>query len=377
MFQTVDRTVIPPDSVSEVSNTPAVAQRRGNSGVQAWRRLPWGMRYFLGRLTLVPVTLFVLCTVAFGLVNLIPSNPAGVLLGDFASPEETARLNAKLGLDQSLWERYLDFLAALANGSLGESYFTGESVMVSLGARVASTLELVVGAWILAFVLGTVLGVAMAYWKSPLGRSSINTGVALVQAVPDFVLGILGSLTFFYFLGVLPLPLGQLPVNASTPPAVTGAAFLDSIFASDWSAAGAAAQQMILPIAALGISGSVVFARVVYAASADVLASSHTAFARARGLGEHTVIWLAVRASVLPAVAASGIVVGGLIGGSAVVEVVFNWQGLGQWGAEGALEADIPVLVGYIIAGAGLSLIAYIVADMSMYWLDPRVRLKK
>lgn len=345
--------------------------------LRMWQRLPWGVRYFLGRLALVPVTLFALCTLAFGLVNLIPSNPAGVLLGDFATPDEIARVNAELGLDQSLWARYVEFLKALAGGSLGESYFTGESVTAALGARVASTLELVVGAWIVALVLGTALGVAMAYWKSPVARSSISTGVALIQAIPDFVLGILGSLVFFYFLGVLPLPLGQLPMAASSPPAITGAAFLDAVLTGDWSTAGAAAQQMVLPIAALGISGSVVFARVVYAAASEAFASSHTAFARARGIGESTVVRLAVRASLLPAVAASGIVVGSLIGGSAVVEVVFNWQGLGQWGAEGALEADIPVLEGYIIAGAGLALLAYIVADMSMYWLDPRVRVKR
>ncbi|WP_241387740.1 ABC transporter permease [Rhodococcus sp. CH91] len=377
MSQTVDRTALPTSPVPEVPDATPASPPSGPSGLRAWQRLPWGARYFLGRLALVPVTLFALCTLAFGLVNLIPSNPAGVLLGDFATPEEIARVNAELGLDQSLWARYVEFLKALASGSLGESYFTGESVTAALGARVASTLELVVGAWIVALVLGTALGVAMAYWRSPVGRSSISTGVALIQAIPDFVLGILGSLVFFYFLGALPLPLGQLPMTAASPSPITGAAFLDAVLIGDWSTAGAAAQQMILPIAALGISGSVVFARVVYAAASEVFASSHTAFARARGLSEPTVVRLAVRASLLPAVAASGIVVGGLIGGSAVVEVVFNWQGLGQWGAEGALEADIPVLEGYIIAGAGLALLAYIAADMSMYWLDPRVRVKR
>ncbi len=377
MSQTVDRTAIPAYLAPDVPEASPASTPSGPSGLRAWRRLPWGARYFLGRLALVPATLFGLCTLAFGLVNLIPSNPAGVLLGDFATPEEIARVNTELGLDQSLWARYVEFLKALASGSLGESYFTGESVTAALGARVASTLELVVGAWIVALVLGTALGVAMAYWRSPVGRSSISTGVALIQAIPDFVLGILGSLVFFYFLGALPLPLGQLPMTAASPSPVTGAAFLDAVLIGDWSLAGAAAQQMVLPIAALGVSGSVVFARVVYAAASEVFASSHTAFARARGLSEPTVVRLAVRASLLPAVAASGIVVGGLIGGSAVVEVVFNWQGLGQWGAEGALEADIPVLEGYIIAGAGLALLAYIVADMSMYWLDPRVRVKR
>ncbi|MDC3729295.1 MULTISPECIES: ABC transporter permease [unclassified Rhodococcus (in: high G+C Gram-positive bacteria)] len=377
MSQTVDRTALPASTAPDIPDVTPESPARGSVVLRMWQRLPWGVRYFLGRLALVPVTLFALCTLAFGLVNLIPSNPAGVLLGDFATPDEIARVNAELGLDQSLWARYVEFLKALAGGSLGESYFTGESVTAALGARVASTLELVVGAWIVALVLGTALGVAMAYWKSPVARSSISTGVALIQAIPDFVLGILGSLVFFYFLGVLPLPLGQLPMAASSPPAITGAAFLDAVLTGDWSTAGAAAQQMVLPIAALGISGSVVFARVVYAAASEAFASSHTAFARARGIGESTVVRLAVRASLLPAVAASGIVVGSLIGGSAVVEVVFNWQGLGQWGAEGALEADIPVLEGYIIAGAGLALLAYIVADMSMYWLDPRVRVKR
>lgn len=342
-----------------------------------WRRLPWGVRYFLGRLGLIPVTLFALCTLAFVLVNLVPSNPAAALLGDFATPEETARVNADLGLDGSLWERYVDFVGGLAAGSLGNSYFTGESVMSGLASRVIPTLEIVFLAWIVAFVLGTGLGVAMAYMHSKMARSAIDGFVSVIQSIPDFILGILGSLVFFYFLGMLPLPLGQVPLGATSSADITGAAFIDSVLTGNWSSAGPALQQIVLPVAALGLSGSVLFARVVNAASSDAFRSAHTAFARARGLSEWVVIRLAVRASILPAVAASGIVVGALIGGSAVVEVVFNWQGLGQWGAEGALEADLPVLQGFIIAGAGLSLLAYIAADMAMYWLDPRVRVKK
>lgn len=338
--------------------------------------LLWGLRYFARRLALIPVTLFGLCTVSFFLVNLVPSNPAGVVLGDFATPEQVERVNKRLGLDGSIWSRYGEFLHRLGNGSLGKSYFSDESVVSGLGNRVASTLELVIGSWFVAFVLGTALGLAMAYWKSSARSNVINMGVALVQSIPDFVLGILGSLAFFYYLGVLPLPLGQLPPQAVPPPTVTGAAFVDSVLSLQGASALSALKQLILPVAALGVAGSVVFARIVNSASAEALNSGHTTFARARGLREFTVVWLAMRASILPAVAASGIVIGTLVGGDAIVEVVFNWQGMGQWGAKGALETDLPVLEGFIIAGAGLSLLAYIVADMSMYWLDPRVRVQ-
>ena len=94
MSQTVDRTALPASPAQDVPDPAPETPARSSGVLRMWQRLPWGMRYFLGRLALVPVTLFALCTLAFGLVNLIPSNPAGVLLGDFATPEEVARVNA-------------------------------------------------------------------------------------------------------------------------------------------------------------------------------------------------------------------------------------------------------------------------------------------
>ena len=143
----------------------------------------------------------------------------------------------------------------------------------------------------------------------------------------------------FYVAHVLPAPTGQQSLTIIGPRHVTGAALADSLIAGNWQAAQDALMHLIMPVLALGIANSVVFARITRTAMVSSLASAHVEFARARGLREWQVLRQAFTVSRIPVITYSATVIAGLIGGDAIVEQVFDWQGIGQWAVAGMLRS--------------------------------------
>lgn len=332
-----------------------------------------GLRYVLTRVLLIPVSTFVVLSLSFFFVNLVPSDPVRAMLGNFATEEEVARINAELGLDQPLFVRFLDYLGGLFSGSLGSSYYTSAPVLDEIGRRFVPTLLLVVLGFAVAWLLGVLLAVVMATGPRPVGRG-VSGLVSLLQAVPDFVIGLVGSLVLFFALGLLPAPVGQLPLGVLPPETVTGSLLVDGLLAGQWDAVEGGLTQLVLPVLALGLSNCVIFARTMGATLRDMLDGKASEYARSLGLRRRSVIVLAMRASLLPTIAVSGLVLAHLFGGVAIIEQVFNWQGLGQWGVEGVLRSDLPVAQGFVVVVATMAMLAYFTADLVMFAADPRVR---
>jgi ABC-type dipeptide/oligopeptide/nickel transport system permease component len=198
--------------------------------------------------------------------------------------------------------------------------------------------------------------------------------VALTQAVPDYVLGLLGALLFFYVLRILPAPIGQIGLTVAQPTHITGAAFLDALLSGNGAALSDAFGHLVLPVLALGIANSVVFARVTRSTMATALETAHVEFARAQGLSEWRVVRQAFRASKIPVITYSATVAAGLVGGDAIIEQVFNWQGIGQWAVTGLLNDDLPVVQGFVLLSGSITLLAYLIADLLVLKADPRIR---
>lgn len=327
------------------------------------------------RIAFLPVAVFVLLTLAFFIVNLFPSDPAKVVLGALATTRQLAQFNRAQGLDGSVWIRYVHYLSGAVHGTLGHSYYDGTSVLNDIRTRLASTLELVILGFTVAGLIGTTLGVLSAYFRGSWIDGAIRGLVSLMQSVPDFVIGLLGATLLAFTFKLLPAPLGQLPVTINPPHPITGAAFIDSILDGDWSATGAAAKQLVLPVLALGIFNSVVFARTVRATMAEALDSPYIQFARSRGLSEWTIVRLSLRSCLVPAIAYSGVVVASLLSGTAVVETAFSWQGLGQWAITGILRSDLPVAEGFVLASGVLVVLVYLASDLITMAVEPRLRL--
>lgn len=340
------------------------------------RQLAGSVRYIAVRLCLIPVSALVVMTLSFFFVNLVPSDPVAALLGNFASASESERVTRELGLDQPLLTRYGDYMSGLFHGTLGTSYYESQSVLGEIGVRVTSSLLLVMAGFVCAWLLGVGLGVLIATGRGAVSRAASGL-VSLLQSVPDFVVGLLGAVVLYFFLGLVPAPLGQLPLGVAPPETVTGSALVDGLLDQRWDVVSAASVQLVLPVLALAMANSVVFARTTASTLAETLKGKSSEHARALGVPRGKVVLLAMRASLLPTIACSGLVLAHLIGGVAIIEQVFNWQGLGQWGVTAVLRSDLPVVQGFVAVVATLAMCAYFLADIAMFLVDPRVRREK
>jgi len=333
-----------------------------------------GARYILLRLCFVPIGALAVATLSFFFVNLIPSDPVRAFLGSLATKAQIVAEQHKLGLDQSVWDRYIRYMSGLFHGSLGNSYYGGQAVIDAIGQRIVSSAELIIPAFILAYLIGVTLGGIGAYFKGRPADRVAGAAVALAQSIPDYIVGLLGVFILFYELHLLPAPTGQLSLIIIPPQSVTNASFIDSLIAGNGPAITDSLQHLIMPVLALGIANSVVFARITRVAMVKSLASAHIEFARARGLREWQVVRQAFKVSRIPVITYSATVIASLIGGDAIVEQVFNWQGVGQWAVAGMLRSDLPVVQGFVLLSGVITLVAYLLADLIIFRVDPRIR---
>lgn len=326
------------------------------------------------RLIAVPIAVFVVLSAAFLLVAVVPSNPAATILGGLASQSAIIAFNHNLGLDKPLPVRYGDYLQGLAHGDLGHSYYGSDAVAADIRTYLPSTIELVVPAIIVALVLGVVLGGLGAYYprRWPDWLSTIFTTVT--QSIPDWVLGLLLIFIFYFILRWAPAPIGQSSITDAQLPSITGALIVDSLLAGNVGAAASAAAHLVLPVLSLGIVYTGVFSKVTRAALGREMQSAPIEFARACGLPEWRVVhyaWLAGRAPIITYIA---IMLGALMGGESILETVFAWNGFGQWGLTGVLRLDLPVVQGFVLITGTFTVLVYIVLDLVVMLLDPRVR---
>ena len=336
------------------------------------------MRYRTGalakRLLFIPVAAFIVITLAFGLVNLTPGDPALVLAGDFASDENVAEIRAELGTDKPVPERYADYVSELfTERSLGTSFFTKRPVWDEITQRFPDTLELVVLGLLGAVLYGTLLGTLSAYFRRRWPDSLSRLSVTITQSIPDFFLGLLLIYLVFYIIGWAPPPVGRIGLLDRPPERVTGAVILDTLIARDWGLLRTAFHHAMLPVVTLGLFYSSHFAKTTRAVLARALNSDQVEFARACGLSELRVIGYAFREARTPVVTYVGILFAALFGGAAIVETVFAWGGLGQWAIEAMLKLDVPAIQGFILVVGLLTLLVYLILDLLVVALDPRV----
>jgi peptide/nickel transport system permease protein len=310
--------------------------------------------YILRRLVLLVPVLIVVGVVVFGLVHLTPGDPAAVILGDRATPEDIARLRDQLGLNDPLPVQFVHWFGNVLRLDFGESIFLGEPVTQALLDRVQPTLLLTLYALTIQVLIGIPAGVLAAVrHNSPLDR--VLTVMAISgSAIPTFFLGILLILIFAVRLRWLPSG-GYVP------------------FEEDLAAHH---KGMLLPAFALGFSAAGLLARLVRSSMLDVLREDYVRTAFAKGLPEQLVIVRhALRNALIPALTIIGISLGALLGGAVVTETVFTIPGMGRLVVQSIARRDYPVIQGAIIAIAMTYVLVNLVVDVLYVYIDPRVRL--
>jgi peptide/nickel transport system permease protein len=310
--------------------------------------------YILRRLVMLVPVLIVVGVVVFGLVHLTPGDPAAVILGDRATPEDIARLREQLGLNDPLPVQFVRWFGNVLRLDFGESIFLGEPVTQALLDRVQPTVLLTVYALSIQVFIGIPAGVLAAVrYNSPLDRTLTVMAIS-GSAIPTFFLGILLILIFAVHLRWLPsggyVPFGEDPV--------------------------AHFKAMLLPAFALGFSAAGLLARLVRSSMLDVLREDYVRTAFAKGLPEQLVIVRhALRNALIPALTIIGISIGALLGGAVVTETVFTIPGMGRLVVQSIARRDYPVIQGAIIAIAMTYVLVNLIIDVLYVYIDPRVRL--
>lgn len=325
------------------------------------------------RLLLLPVALLGLATVTFALVNLVPSDPASAIVGPSAPAEQAEQVRESLGLNDPVLDRYRDFMAGAVRGDFGESYYDRRPVADSILDRITSSLVLVVPGLALGALVGVSLGVWAAHRQRRWPDRLAGRFFLLGQSMPDFLVGVLLIFALFAVAGVVPAPSGQLAIADPVPPRVTGAAIVDALLDGDLAVASSAFRHLLLPVTTLAFALVPYFGLTTRAVMAPRLYGPAAEFARACGLRERTVIRYALREGRTPIITYAVLLFAMLLGGVGIVEILFAWNGLGQWALSSIQRLDLPVIQGFVMTVGGATLVTYFVLEVLVTVLDPRL----
>ena len=332
------------------------------------------IRYILSRIVIAFLLLLGLITLSFGLVSLLPGNPAIALLGEYATPTDIARINAQLGLDKPFWERYLDYIGRTLSGDLGNSFFTGSPVSSEIWTRLPNTLVYLVPGLVLALLIGMGMVTWAAYRYGRGADRAFTAGVSVLMAMPEFVLALLLLFIFYQQLHLAPAPLGMLSSSDIPPPRVTGSLALDAVIAGHWGTMQSILSRAVLPIITMGLFFAAPFGKTVRTGLLQVLNSPQIEFARACGLRPLQVFRYAlsdVRGALMTYMV---LLFAAALSGAAIIESVFSWPGVGGWSLDGVLKGDVPVIQGFVLIMGATSLLGYVLLDALITLMDPRTR---
>ncbi len=299
------------------------------------------------------LTLLAVSALIFMVMDILPGDPASIMLGMSASPDTLAALRHELGLDQPLVIRYLQWLAGVVTGDLGKSYTYGVPVAGLIAERLAVTLPLALMAILISMAIAIPLGVVSASRRNSAVDYAGGFVSQLFIAVPGFWVALLLILAFSMSLGWLPA--GGFP---------------------GWQAGIIAGlEALLLPAVALALQQAGVLTRVTRSSVLEVLNEDFVRTARAKGLSRRAALWRhAVRNALVPVATILGLQFTFLIAGAVLIENVFNLPGLGRLALQALSQRDIIVLQDVVLFFAALVITMNFLVDLSYLLLDPRLR---
>lgn len=309
--------------------------------------------YLVRRLLATIPVLVIVGVFVFSLLQLTPGDPAAVLAGDYATPEQVAAIRAQLGLDQPVLTQFTTWAGRILRGDLGSSIYSNQPVALLIAQRIEPTLVLTLATALIAVAIALPLGVLAAYRAGGwLDRIVMSVAVA-GYSTPVFVVG-------YLLVYVFALKLGWFPTQGYTPLS---------------QGVGACLRGIALPAVTLAFLYMGLIARVTRASVLEVLAEDHVRTARAKGLRQPAVLTRhALKNAAVPIVTVIGIGIAALLGGVVVTETVFNIPGLGRLAADAISRRDYPIVQGLILLFAASYAAINLLVDLSYPLFDPRIR---
>lgn len=330
--------------------------------------------YIIRRLLTLPVIMIGVSLIVF-VLSRIGGSPIGIYLEHEMTPEEVERLAERYGVNDSLPEQYLAWIGGILQGDLGWSGVSAAPVTDLLATKFTATMELAIFAAIIAVVLGLGMG-TFAGARRDRPADHLTRVVAISGAsIPIFWFGLLLLLLFYLALGWAPLgrstqeifssishPTGLYTVDALLN--VNGRAFLDAL------------HHLALPAITMGYATTAIIARMMRSSLVEELGEDYVDSARAKGLPERLVIKRhARRNAMIPTMTVIGLSWGFLLQGTVVVELIFNWPGLGRWMTDAVLTGDRATIMTYVLVTSLIFVLVNLVVDVAYAYLDRRVVL--
>lgn len=309
--------------------------------------------YLLRRVLAVIPVMIIVATLAFVLIHLAPGDPASVIAGPYAAPDDVAKLRRQLGLDEPLPMQLMHWYGRLLTGNLGDSIFLRRPVTEAVLERIEPTLLLTIWGTLIAVLLGVPAGIISARYHNSAVDQSLMGLALLGLSIPNFLLGLLMILVFGVWLGWLPVA-GYVPLDEGL-----------------WRNT----RSLLMPSVSLGLVQSALIARITRSSMLDVLREQYIVSGRAKGLDERTVVYKhALKNAIIPTLTVIGITFALLVGGAVVIETVFNIPGLGRLIISAVLRRDYPVIQGVVLLIAVSYTVINLLVDLAYLVIDPRIR---
>lgn len=311
-------------------------------------------REILKRLGGMVIVLALVVTVVFVIVRVTPGDPAAVMLGSDATPEDIAQLRSKMGLDAPLLLQFVQFVGGIFQGDLGQSIFLNQPVTTALAARAEPTFFLTLFSILIAVAIALPVGILSAVKRGSLFDQLVVSTTMVAASVPSFWLGLL-LIQFFA------VQQGWFPASGYGGP--------DTPFITRL-------HHLVLPAIALGIVNSALITRFTRAAMLDVLGEDYVRTARAKGAAASRVVLKhALKNALIPIITVIGLSIAMLVAGAVVTETVFGLPGIGNLVVSAVLRRDYPVIQGTLLVVAAIYVLINLVVDLLYIIVDPRVRL--
>lgn len=343
------------------------------------------LSYVLKRLALLGLVLLGVSLVVFLILRGMPGvDPLAAYIapGLPVSPEALARLRQELHLDDPLLVQYLSYVSNLVRGDWGHSRTAAQPVLEALLGRLPATIELAVLAVVFSVGIGVPAGILAALTKDRAPDVAVRIVSITGISFPVFWVGILLQLVFFYYLAELGLPnlpsrgrVAELTALQHPLGPITGFYLVDSLVRGNLPVFTSAVRHLVLPAFTLSLISLAAVVRIMRASMLEVLSQDYMLLARSKGLPTRIIIVRhALRNAITPVLTTAGTTLGILLGGAVVVETVFSWPGIGHLAAQGILNNDSVLVVGFTLFVATMMVLVNLVVDILYAVIDPRVR---
>jgi peptide/nickel transport system permease protein len=330
-------------------------------------------RYIVYRLMTMAAVVFIMLTIVFFAIHIIPGDPVANMVGENASQEYIDMIRHELGLDKPLVLQYIDYMTGVFTGNFGKSIVLDTDVSSLIWQRAGVTIQLSVFAWILSVILGVGIGRYSAQRSGKASDHSIRIVTLFLYAVPVYVLGILCQLIFGVALNWLPVFGTHSP--RIRPPNITGLILVDMLIVGNIPGFFDALIHFLLPSVVLSASYVAVTLQLTRSETVKSLKRTYCLLAEAKGLDRKTIVKKhAFRNALLPVVTLIGMQAGSLLTGSVLIETVFSLNGLGSLLFSAASMRDYILTQGLVTVFVLITSFIGLLIDISYYFLDPRVR---